>query len=65
LALNGSGKSLLAKVTCSLEKPESGQFFKMGKPYKSNQRQRGLSFRMIFQNSNESLNPGMTLGSYF
>tara|TARA_R110000868_G_scaffold308064_6_gene569679 strand:+ start:1133 stop:1924 length:792 start_codon:yes stop_codon:yes gene_type:complete len=60
---NGSGKSLLAKLLVGLEKPASGQILLNGDVLtKSNQRQRCFNVRMIFQNSNESLNPGITLG---
>ncbi|WP_340677285.1 ATP-binding cassette domain-containing protein [Paraglaciecola sp.] len=60
---NGSGKSLLAKLLVGLEKPASGQILLNGDLLtKSNQRQRCFNVRMIFQNSNESLNPGITLG---
>ena len=61
---NGSGKSLLAKLLVGLEKPASGQILLNGDVLtKSNQRQRCFNIRMIFQNSNESLNPGITLGA--
>ncbi|MDP5041625.1 MAG: ATP-binding cassette domain-containing protein, partial [Paraglaciecola sp.] len=64
IGANGSGKSLLAKLLVGLEKPDSGQIYLHGEALtKSNQRQRCLNIRMIFQNSNESLNPGITLGS--
>jgi cationic peptide transport system ATP-binding protein len=64
IGANGSGKSLLAKLLVGLEKPESGQIYLNGEALnKTNQRQRCLNIRMIFQNSNESLNPGITLGS--
>ncbi|MFT4940495.1 MAG: cationic peptide transport system ATP-binding protein [Paraglaciecola sp.] len=61
---NGSGKSLLAKLLVGLERPDSGAIYLNGqklRPY--NLKQRCLNIRMIFQNSNESLNPGLTLGS--
>lgn len=61
---NGSGKSLLAKLLVGLEKPDNGQIMLNGEVLtKTIQRQRCLNIRMIFQNSNESLNPGITLGS--
>jgi cationic peptide transport system ATP-binding protein len=61
---NSSGKSFLAKLLVGLETPQSGQILLNGEPLtKANQRQRCLNVRMIFQNSNESLNPGITLGS--
>lgn len=61
---NGSGKSLLAKLLVGLERPQQGQISLNGEILtKSTQRQRCMNIRMIFQNSNESLNPGITLGS--
>lgn len=64
IGANGSGKSLLAKLLVGLERPESGKISLNGELLtKTNQRQRCLNIRMIFQNSNESLNPGITLGS--
>lgn len=61
---NGSGKSLLGKLLVGAEKPTSGQIFLNGQklsPY--NIKQRCLNIRMIFQHSNESLNPGITVAS--
>ena len=61
---NSSGKSLLAKLLVGLETPKSGTIFMNGVQLnKSNISVRCHDIRMIFQNSNESLNPGLTLGS--
>jgi cationic peptide transport system ATP-binding protein len=61
---NSSGKSLLAKLLVGLETPKSGKIFLNGVELnKSNISVRCHDIRMIFQNSNESLNPGLTLGS--
>jgi cationic peptide transport system ATP-binding protein len=61
---NSSGKSLLAKLLVGLERPDSGAIFLNGqKLHQYNLKQRSMNIRMIFQNSNESLNPGLTLGS--
>lgn len=61
---NSSGKSLLAKLLAGLETPKSGKIFMNGEELnKSNNSVRCHDIRMIFQNSNESLNPGLTLGS--
>lgn len=61
---NSSGKSLLAKLLVGLERPDSGAIYLNGqKLHQYNLKQRCLNIRMIFQNSNESLNPGLTLGS--
>jgi cationic peptide transport system ATP-binding protein len=61
---NSSGKSLLAKILVGLETPKSGKIFMNGAELnKSNISERCHDIRMIFQNSNESLNPGLTLGS--
>ena len=61
---NSSGKSLLAKLLVGLETPKSGKIFMNGVELnKSNIGARCHDIRMIFQNSNESLNPGLTLGS--
>jgi cationic peptide transport system ATP-binding protein len=61
---NSSGKSLLAKLLVGLERPDSGAVYLNGqKLHPFNLKQRCLNIRMIFQNSNESLNPGLTLGS--
>lgn len=61
---NGSGKSLLAKLLVGLEKPKSGEILLSG----ANLSQLKLKdkchdIRMIFQNTNESLNPSLTLAS--
>ncbi|MFT5923211.1 MAG: cationic peptide transport system ATP-binding protein [Paraglaciecola sp.] len=61
---NSSGKSLLAKLLVGLETPKSGKIFMNGVELnKSNISVRCHDIRMIFQNSNDSLNPGLTLGS--
>ncbi|MFT6283569.1 MAG: cationic peptide transport system ATP-binding protein [Arenicella sp.] len=61
---NSSGKSLLAKLLVGLETPKSGKIFMNGVELnKSNINVRCHDIRMIFQNSNDSLNPGLTLGS--
>ena len=61
---NNSGKSLLAKLLVGLETPKSGTILMNGMELnKSNISTRCQDIRMIFQNSNESLNPGLTLGS--
>ncbi|MGJ8680807.1 ATP-binding cassette domain-containing protein [Paraglaciecola sp.] len=61
---NGSGKSLLAKILVGLEPPSSGNILLRGRDIcKSALKQKCHDIRMIFQNSNESLNPGLTLGS--
>lgn len=61
---NGSGKSLLAKLLVGAEKPTSGSIFLNGQKLKfHNIKQRSLNIRMIFQHSNESLNPAITVGS--
>lgn len=61
---NSSGKSLLAKLLVGLETPKSGTILLDGVELnKSNMSLRCHDIRMIFQNTNESLNPGLTLGS--
>ena len=61
---NGSGKSLLAKLLVGLERPDSGAIYLNGQKLRQyNLKQRCLNIRMIFQNSNESLNPALTLGA--
>ena len=61
---NSSGKSLLAKLLVGLETPKSGKIFMNGVELnKSNISVRCHDIRMIFQNSHESLNPGLTLGT--
>ncbi|MFQ3189052.1 MAG: cationic peptide transport system ATP-binding protein [Paraglaciecola sp.] len=61
---NSSGKSLLAKLLVGLETPRSGKIFMNGVELnKSNINVTCHDIRMIFQNSNDSLNPGLTLGS--
>lgn len=59
---NGSGKSLLGKLLVGAQTPSSGTIFLNGqKLSEHNLKQRCLSIRMIFQHSNESLNPGITV----
>ena len=61
---NSSGKTLLAKLLVGLETPKSGKIFLNGEELnKSNLSSRCHDIRMIFQNSTESLNPGLTLGT--
>ena len=61
---NSSGKSLLAKLLVGLETPKSGSVYLNGiELNNSNLSVRCHDIKMIFQNSNESLNPGLTLGS--
>lgn len=61
---NGSGKSLLARLLVGAEKPSAGAIFLNGqKLHHNNIKQRCLNVRMIFQHSNESLNPSLRLGS--
>ncbi|GAB2709507.1 ATP-binding cassette domain-containing protein [Aliiglaciecola sp. 3_MG-2023] len=62
LGENGSGKSLLGKLLVGAEKPTAGHIYLNDQklsPY--NLRQRCLNIRMIFQHSNESLNPGINI----
>jgi cationic peptide transport system ATP-binding protein len=61
---NSSGKSLLAKLLVGLIQPTSGKILLNGVTLnQSNLMSRCQDIRMIFQNTNESLNPGLTLGS--
>lgn len=61
---NSSGKTLLAKLLVGLETPKSGKIFMNGVELnKLNISSRCHEIRMIFQNSTESLNPGLTLGT--
>lgn len=61
---NGSGKSLLAKMLVGAQRPTQGAIYLNGQKLVHNHvKQRSLNIRMIFQHSNESLNPGITLGS--
>jgi cationic peptide transport system ATP-binding protein len=59
---NGSGKSLLGKLLVGAEKHTSGNIYLNGQKLSHhNLKQRCLNIRMIFQHSNESLNPGITV----
>lgn len=59
---NGSGKSLLGKLLVGAEKPTSGNIYLNGQKLSpTNMQQRCLNIRMIFQHSNESLNPAITV----
>ncbi|MFT2091357.1 ATP-binding cassette domain-containing protein [Paraglaciecola sp. 2405UD69-4] len=61
---NSSGKSLLAKLLVGLEKPKSGKILMNGaEVHQTELTSNCHDIRMIFQNSNESLNPGLTLGA--
>ncbi|MDU0355611.1 ATP-binding cassette domain-containing protein [Paraglaciecola aquimarina] len=61
---NGSGKSLLAKLLVGLDKPSSGRILLNGHDLQnSNLKQKCHDIRMIFQNTNESLNPSLTLAT--
>lgn len=61
---NSSGKSLLAKLLVGLETPKTGKILMNGVELnKTNISHRCHDIRMIFQNSKESLNPGLTLGA--
>ena len=61
---NGSGKSILAKLLVGAEIPTQGDIYLNGeKLAPDNIRERCLKIRMIFQHSQGSLNPGITLGS--
>lgn len=61
---NGSGKSLLGKLLVGAEKPTSGNIYLNGQKLSHfNIKQRCLNIRMIFQHSNESLNPGITVAA--
>ncbi|GAC14096.1 ATP-binding cassette domain-containing protein [Aliiglaciecola lipolytica] len=62
LGENGSGKSLLGKLLVGAEVPSGGHIYLNGQklsPY--NLKQRCLNIRMVFQHSNESLNPGINV----
>ncbi|GAA6185684.1 MULTISPECIES: ATP-binding cassette domain-containing protein [Alteromonadaceae] len=62
LGENGSGKSLLGKLLVGAEIPTGGNIFLNGQKLSPhNLRQRCLNIRMIFQHSNESLNPGINI----
>ncbi len=61
---NGSGKSLLGKLLVGAERPTAGQIYLNGQKLSpTNVKQRCLNIRMIFQHSNESLNPGITVSA--
>ncbi|EKE84771.1 ATP-binding cassette domain-containing protein [Idiomarina xiamenensis] len=58
-----SGKSTLAKLIAGAENPSSGQLFLNGQPLqRGNFRQRCQHIRMVFQDSDASLNPQLTIG---
>ncbi|MFQ3235321.1 MAG: cationic peptide transport system ATP-binding protein [Paraglaciecola sp.] len=64
IGANGSGKSLLAKLLVGLERPDSGFIYLNERKLENyDNKHRCLNIRMVFQNSNESLNPGITLGA--
>ncbi|WP_416305582.1 ATP-binding cassette domain-containing protein [Neptunicella sp. SCSIO 80796] len=61
---NGSGKSTVAKLLVGAETPDKGSIILNGETMQpGNIKQRCLKIRMIFQHSQGSLNPGLTLGS--
>ncbi len=61
---NGSGKSLLAKLLVGLQPPTSGKISLNGSELtKSKLMQKCQDIRMIFQNTNGSLNPALTIES--
>ncbi|WP_438863931.1 ATP-binding cassette domain-containing protein [Neptunicella sp.] len=61
---NGSGKSTVAKLLVGAETPDSGSIILNGETMQpGNIKQRCLKIRMIFQHSQSSLNPGLTLGA--
>ncbi|MDN4504142.1 ATP-binding cassette domain-containing protein [Alteromonadaceae bacterium BrNp21-10] len=61
---NGSGKSLLAKLLVGAERPDAGVITLNGEVLQpDNIKQRCLKIRMIFQQGQGSINPGLTLGA--
>ncbi|WP_026375562.1 ATP-binding cassette domain-containing protein [Aestuariibacter salexigens] len=61
---NGSGKSVLANLLVGAITPTSGTIKLNGEAcVLGGHAEHNMKIRMIFQNSNESLNPGITVGS--
>ncbi len=61
---NGSGKSALAKLLVGAETPNGGAIYLNGEQLApDNLQERCLKVRMIFQQSQGSLNPGIPLGT--
>nr|WP_243734429.1 ATP-binding cassette domain-containing protein [Idiomarina aquatica] len=59
----GSGKSTLAKLVAGVDNPTSGDIYLNGqKLYDANTKQRCQNIRMIFQDSEKSLNSQRTIG---
>ncbi|RUO31946.1 peptide ABC transporter ATP-binding protein [Aliidiomarina sedimenti] len=59
----GSGKSSLAKIIAGAERPSSGTVYLRGKPLKAQDyRFRCRHIRMVFQDTDASLNPHLTIG---
>lgn len=59
----GSGKSTLAKLIAGAERPSTGDIFLNGQRLDPNNfKQRCRNVRMIFQDSQKSLNPHITVG---
>ena len=61
---NGSGKTTIANLLSGVLPPGDGQILLNGQKLRQrNPKQRSLNIRMIFQHSNESLNPVLTVGT--